>query len=960
MQTEEMVAQLVTLAENNAVDEARDLLATSLDVSDANPVIEGMKAAADRNWYVLPVVAQRLGALVQYAAEVLADLYRAYGQMMEADGLRFQGYSIEALPLFDAAAATYEHYHRPVMWARTRIGYIVALSTLGRYDEALEIAEKARAVFIGHGEWSRAGTIELNLATIFKWQGDIRQALITAQNALVTFQKSALPNESMMAGVIANTAIYAGDLGDLVNAEERYVQARTIYEKLDLPIAVAVVNQNIGELALARADYATALAHFRQAYGVFIDNGMIENAAISNQAIVESLIALNRIGEGVSLATDVIAVFERLDAKLFLGTAFVSLAQVQARTSQIHQALLTLGRARTIFENIGAPRRVALIDVNTAALLLASGQIEKAVDAVERAQRSTRAQDHVTLIDEANLLAARVVLAQEKFADAITFAQEVLESTAYTRERAYQASLIIARAADAQGDSATAYRWYDTALDQLEGIGARLPMELRVNFLDDVRLDAYQYAIRHSLAHNDAARAFRIAERSRSRALLDYMTNDIDIGFDGQSDEAQTLRAELRRVQAEYAWFARKVVARQWADEADDGGVDPIQECRVRETQIAELLARLQYLGLAGHTEAQTIPTQTPQEAIPPGVALLSYVFDDDDLIIFRLDRRSISAQRVPGARPLIERAVISFESGIGRARAGRVTSAAVGQIQTVLSRLYDIVIAPIEAALADCSHLIIVPTQILHSLPFNALWDGSRYVVERWSVSTLPAAALLPHLLSRPDVATADVLVMGYAPGDSLPFVTAEANAVAGLFGVPARIAENATRHVLYDQAENCRIVHLAAHGEFRPDAPLFSALHFADGPLTALDVMGLRLNADLVTLSACNTGRAAVSRADELTGLSRAFLYAGARALVLSLWSVEDTATATLMRTFYTALLGGASRADALRSAQCALIGSDTAAHPFFWAAFQLVGDWRAIGALQLMSEQKEALHV
>jgi CHAT domain-containing protein len=140
---------------------------------------------------------------------------------------------------------------------------------------------------------------------------------------------------------------------------------------------------------------------------------------------------------------------------------------------------------------------------------------------------------------------------------------------------------------------------------------------------------------------------------------------------------------------------------------------------------------------------------------------------------------------------------------------------------------------------------------------------------------------------------------------------------------------------------------VHLATHGDFRADNPLFSGLVLADGWLTTLDVFNLRLKASLVTLSACQTGRTVVGGGDELLGLMRAFLSAGASALVLSQWAVEDRCTAQLMQAFYHKLESGWTKGAALRYAQLQFIrpgetsDGDVYRHPYFWAPFFLVGN-------------------
>jgi CHAT domain-containing protein len=187
--------------------------------------------------------------------------------------------------------------------------------------------------------------------------------------------------------------------------------------------------------------------------------------------------------------------------------------------------------------------------------------------------------------------------------------------------------------------------------------------------------------------------------------------------------------------------------------------------------------------------------------------------------------------------------------------------------------------------------------------------------------------------------------LVLACSAGGALPYVRDEGQAVIQALGGQLLVDERATLVKLRSQAGSCRVLHLAAHGEFRPDEPLFSSLRLADGHLSTLDVFDLELCCSLVTLSACETALGTVGAGDELMGLSRAFLYAGTPSLVLSLWKVEDRSTAALMGRFYEALRQGADKATALRHAQLALLRNqlgDGADHslPYFWAPFLLIG--------------------
>jgi CHAT domain-containing protein len=266
---------------------------------------------------------------------------------------------------------------------------------------------------------------------------------------------------------------------------------------------------------------------------------------------------------------------------------------------------------------------------------------------------------------------------------------------------------------------------------------------------------------------------------------------------------------------------------------------------------------------------------------------------------------------------------------------------------RAVLQRLYQELLAPAEPLLDGVSRLVVVPHGASHHVPFHALHDGRGYLVEHMEVSYAPCAGLLEHFDARQRLLHANghrrlsVVALACSDGGALPHVGAEAAAVTAALGGRLLCEGGATLPNLRAAAGAYTVLHLAAHGVFRPDDPLFSALQLGDGPLSTLDVFDLELRCSLVTLSACETALGVTGAGDELMGLSRAFLYAGAPSLVLSLWKVEDRSTAALMDVFYRALRDGAGKAAALRRAQLALL-HDGAGHsaPYFWAPFELIG--------------------
>jgi CHAT domain-containing protein len=199
-----------------------------------------------------------------------------------------------------------------------------------------------------------------------------------------------------------------------------------------------------------------------------------------------------------------------------------------------------------------------------------------------------------------------------------------------------------------------------------------------------------------------------------------------------------------------------------------------------------------------------------------------------------------------------------------------------------------------------------------------------------------LPAAGLITH---RPPQQPKGATVLAHSQDGLLPQALVEARYVHSLFSGDLYTEADGVREVLRRTPR--QILHLAAHGEHRIDHPDLSYIQLADGLLYTDDLLQHDLSYELVTLSACESGRAHVDAGDELIGLGRGFLYAGAGALIVSLWRVDDASTVALMRDIYHALSRGFSKAEALRAAQCAALARDPDLHPAFWGAFQLVGD-------------------
>ena len=318
----------------------------------------------------------------------------------------------------------------------------------------------------------------------------------------------------------------------------------------------------------------------------------------------------------------------------------------------------------------------------------------------------------------------------------------------------------------------------------------------------------------------------------------------------------------------------------------------------------------------------------------------MSYFVTPKETLAFVVTRDDLSLVRIP----VSEADLTATVSRRGLPNVGGAPSPA-------LARLSSWLIAPLRAKI-NTPVLGIIPHGPLHLVPFAALGADGQYLADAYDIFYLPGASTLPFIQAKRKSLSVAPLVLGQGRAEGLPplkFAEREAEAVAKLYASVALTGGNATEKAFRDAAGSASVLHLAAHGQLNPVAPLFSRLVLAaddpldparDGYLEVREIYALDLRkASLVVLSACQTQLGVQSTGDEIVGLARAFIYAGTPSVVASLWSVDDVATSELMTAFHRHLRAGKGKAAALRAAQKEIRARFP--DPYYWAAFVLTGD-------------------
>jgi CHAT domain-containing protein len=480
------------------------------------------------------------------------------------------------------------------------------------------------------------------------------------------------------------------------------------------------------------------------------------------------------------------------------------------------------------------------------------------------------------------------------------------------------------RLAAQEGDLPGAIAFWKRAIDLIEQQRSTIDTEaIKIGFVGDKQA-VYRALVAALFAQNRYAEAFDFVERSKARALVDLLAGKTDFAL--VAPDAEKIK---------------QLLASAHNAELDSRGQLATDE-RQRSAAIrsaAMATVRQEAADLASLVTVGSASIADIQAGLPEDEALIEYYYDDKALYAFVLTREGLRAAKLDG---------VGLEAEV-RALRRAVAVPVGGEYEPLGRKLYARLIQPLES-LGLKKKLLVVPHGVLHYLPFAALRGESGYVIDRHSLRFLPSASVIRYLRSSSAAGRAGILALGNPdlgdPKFDLRFAQDEALAVVQK--VPqsrALVRKEATESAFRQYASGFRYVHFATHGEFDADAPLHSALLLAkdgrsDGRLTVDKLYSTRIDADLVTLSACETGLGKVANGDDVVGLTRGFLYAGASTVVASLWKVDDHATSALMIRFYEELRSGDKR-EALRAAQLAARAQFT--HPFFWAAFQLTGTAR-----------------
>jgi CHAT domain-containing protein/tetratricopeptide (TPR) repeat protein len=836
-----------------------------------------------------------------------------------------------------------------------------------------------------------------NLGVLARRLGDLDAARSCQLRSLAILERL-LPDTTEIARTLTNLGLIAQDRGDLATAEARLRAALTITTRLD-PGGMSRARQlgNLGLVAMERGDLANADQYFRRALeiqeredpeGPEVALSWMNLGSIAVHRRDLDLAAV-RYGRALELMESIAPGSQNVAALL------INIAAVEHHRGDLERARGHLERALAVHQSLGSENvhviqvlaELGNIALKMSDLAGARAHLEGARRLAERSAPSSLA--HADVYEKLGVLAAEEGDATEAEA-LVRSSLEIRERLAPDSEWVAGSCYLLGHGLRQRGERVGAAEMFARAVDALEAQAGKLggSHETRAGYGASFA-DYYRDYIQVLLELDRAEEAFHVLERSRAQVLR-QMLAERDLVF--RADIPDQLSLELRAASSAYEETQRGLHGLTAADGLRQR--DRLLEARRR---VDEVKARIRAASprLAALQYPEPLRVGTVRQLLDPGTLLLAYSLGEDVSHLFALGpgQDEFTVLAVDTTRRKLSLEVDSFRRLVMRGRSGTSPES----VRRGAANLSTAFLAPVQPLVERANRVVILPDGPLYLLPFATLIDAeagseARWLVEGVPITVVSSATVLADLVHRrrqrvdPHVVAfgdptyprstdasevgphiASLLRHGQQL-EPLPATRTEVSRIAALYpgSTAAWLGESATEERAKSLNRDASVVHFACHAFIDELFPLESALLLSipsrpdesveDGLLKAWEIFEtVRVDADLVTLSACETALGRELAGEGILGLTRAFHYAGARSVLASLWSVGDVSTAVLMSRFYEHLRAGAAKDEALRRAQVELIegpieltagdhsSAIDASHPFFWSAFQLIGDWR-----------------
>ncbi|MEZ4647943.1 MAG: CHAT domain-containing tetratricopeptide repeat protein [Candidatus Eisenbacteria bacterium] len=797
----------------------------------------------------------------------------------------FLGRPSEADTHYRSAVQLADRLTRPDLFGRTVVGWVHVLGLLGRSEEARRWAAKGRRALEGLGDTQYLGKLAINEGNLAYHDGRFRAAAEFYRSAARYFEESGADAFTRLQ-VRINEAIALTQLGRIDAARGVFGDAEKEASERGLAYLVAHIRFNRAELERITGRYRDALTDLESASRMFEETGTIDLEASAQRTRSEILLELGLPVDAAAIAAASAGAFRSEGMLQDAGISYVIAARACRITGDLEESDAFLISADECLE--GHPHERAEVELERLLLDLERGAAEVARGRLERLVGQGKSLPHFG--ERLALAGIRLDLDCGRLAEAEDAAQRRIRSRRPLRlSHRIELYRLAGKVAHRSGDVRRAGRRWERAASHLEDYRCLLPNTTLRGAGFGQRLDVYLDLMRVELERS-RPRVHRLlgwSESARARLLKDRLVGEARRDFDRLGGERRQLSQLLIRL-------------------AEGGRSDP-KAARELEMEIArkeeDLAAKLRTLPDVSPAPVSLLGPAKISSALGEGEVCVSYFCLPPGVVAFVLSSRSIECIPLPTPWTEIDESLDRFRFQLDNAAAGGWSrdpgTLPACALDRALRHLYASLLEPLETHLVGATRLLVAPHQRLHQVPFECLFtveDRLRGLI----VSRIPAVHVLPTR-RRSLQPIASVTVLGLQNG-SFPAIPVEVARVARTCGDPRTgHAAALTRDAVLSALEEHGALHIASHARFREQNPAFSHVLCDDGAVFVDDLDRTRARRDFVFLSACETGRVAGQRGDELVSVAHSFLSAGVRRLVATRWAVDDEATLEFVGKFY-----------------------------------------------------------
>jgi CHAT domain-containing protein/uncharacterized protein HemY len=810
-----------------------------------------------------------------------------------------------------------------------------------------------------------------NVATYLQGRGDDIHALDYLQQSLSALEQ--LNDEPKSTTVLNNIGLSYLSLGDFPKGIEFIQKALAIREKLNDPTLVGKSFDTLGVAYLGQGNYAAALESLQKGLELRTAGGLPRHVADSLNNIAMVYEAQGEYSQAIVYLQRSLAVERKFGDKDLEAEIYTHLGEVHSLEGNYAQASAALQHALQNAQAVNDKLTAVRTQYALGRLYLQQGRLRKAEDTLNGAREYFESAHLAPELAHTLVELSEVERRRGRLQEGMQLATRAKDmgDEMGLPEAQWRSLTTLGRLNATLGHRDEAAKLFEGAITVVEDLRTRVAggEENRARFFAE-RVAPYQERIALALAAGKTDDALYYAERSKARVLMDVIGADRVPDTTGMSEDERQREARLRSVLAS---LNSQVLVEAQANPADEKRLASLKQQREE--------ARLRYEDFES-----TLYSSRPELALRRGT--LSVVRAAETRTLLTSRSASIVEYAVVRGRTwafvMSSRGIRVFALGVDNSQLRQQVERFRQQLATrdlriaeIARALYQETLGPAHDLLKDRDELVIIPDGILWDLPFQALRSGAdHYLVEDSAISYAPSLTALREMMrprqrtnqqqtllafGNPTIGTGVVgrrkLTLMDERLAPLPAAEVQAKSVAEVYRPDSRVyvRGDAREDRWKAEAPRYRILHLATHGVLDNRSPLYSYLVLTpsddptnpeDGLLEAWEIMKMRLNADLVVLSACETARGRISAGEAVIGLTWAFFVAGSSAIVVSQWKVESESSGVLMMDFHQRWQGGRSglsKARALQTAAVKLLRSRNYSHPFYWAGYILVGDGR-----------------